>query len=281
MNAETPSLAARGRAMDIALPIAGLIRWRSAFRQFLVRAIARRYRGSALGFVWSLAVPLATLGIYGFVFGTVMQSRWDAGSGAPVDFTLNLFAGLLVFWLMADALTQAPSVIIEHANLVKKAVFPLEILPAVAVGNAAFHAAVNAGVLIAGMVIMGHQLSVTILWLPIVLLPFAILITGIAWLLSALGVFFRDLMPLIGLALTGALFLSPVFYPISRLPPAVADWIQFNPITEVVDQVRCVMLEGRAPEFDALAIYLIVAWIVAGCGLAVFRRLRDSFADVL
>src|SRR5262245_29032710 len=124
MTAATLHTQTRGTPLsDVALPVLPLIRHRVALRQFLARAIARRYRLSAFGFLWTIIVPLVTLGIYTFVFGIVMQSRWDTGDGTG-SFSITLFAGLIVFWLLAEVVTQAPSSIVEHTNLVKKAVFP-------------------------------------------------------------------------------------------------------------------------------------------------------------
>ena len=267
------------RIREALVPLAVLARQRVALWQFLVRAISRRYRVSAFGFLWVLIVPLVTLGIYTFVFGSVMQSRWDTGT-SELPFSLQLFAGLIVFWLMADAMAQAPTCIVEHANLVKKAVFPLEIIPAVVVGAALFHTLINTAILLAATALLAHVPATAVLF-PLVLVPFVILLIGSAWILAALGVYFRDMAHMMTLILTGLLFLSPVFYPLTRLSPALQSIVVFNPVAFIVIQSRRVLLEGKMPDWTGLAIYLIAAWVIASRGFIFFRKARRTFADVL
>ncbi len=267
------------RIREALVPIAVLARHRVALWQFLVRAISRRYRMSALGFLWTIIVPLVTLGIYTFVFGSVMQSRWDTGA-SELPFSLQLFAGLIVFWLMADAMAQAPTSIVEHTNLVKKAVFPLEVIPAVVVGAALFHTLINIAILLAATAVLAHLPASAVL-VPLVLAPFVLLLIGLAWFLAALGVFFRDMSHVINLILTCLLFLSPVFYPLSRLSPGLQAVVAFNPVAFIVIQTRRVLLEGAMPDWSGLAIYFVVAWAIASFGFVFFRKARRTFADVL
>ncbi len=278
MNASTRDL------LEIACPPLVLVRWRSAFAQFLMRAIARQYKMSAFGFLWAALVPLITLGIYAFVFGTVMQSRWDGAvtaTGEPVSFSLYLFAGLLVFWPLAQAAAEACGAIVGHANLVKKAVFPLEIIPLTTVGSAFFHCAINTGVLLGAMLYMHGHIPITVLLFPVVLAPYILMLAGFAWFLSALGVYFRDLSYVIGLVMTGVLFLSPVFYSLNRLGPDLQSLVLVNPISFIVGQSRAVLIEGRMPDWAGLLVYLAVAWVVSALALMFFRRARRNFADVL
>ncbi len=267
------------RPSDLIIPIAVLVRQRVALRQFLVRAISRRYRMSSLGFLWTMVIPLATLAIYTFVFGVVMPS--SNGDGDTTAFTLRLFAGLIVFWLMAEVITQSPNSVVEQTNLVKKSVFPLEVIPAVVVGTSLFHCLISTFVLVAALLAVGAPVHATIAFFPVVVLPLALLLTGLAWLLAGIGVYFRDLMHIVGLLMTGALFLSPVFYPIERLSPGLQTVLMFNPISFIVVEARGVLLEGRAPDWPGLAGYFAVAWLIACLGLAFFRRARKNFADVL
>lgn len=267
------------RPIDTFVPVAVLIRQRVALRQFLMRAIARRYRMSSFGFLWTLVIPLATLAIYSFVFGVVMPT--SLGDGGTTGFVLRLFSGLIVFWLMAEVVTQAPTSVVEQTNLVKKAVFPLEIIPAVIVGNALFHGLVSTIVLVVAMLVLGAEIHLTAVLFPLVVLPLALMMTGFAWLLGAIGVYFRDLTHIVGLVMTGALFLSPVFYPIERLTPGLQQAIMFNPISFIVGEARAVLLQGHAPDWAGLGTYFVVAWVIAALGLGFFRRARKNFADVL
>jgi lipopolysaccharide transport system permease protein len=265
------------RPMDLLVPIAVLLRQRVAYRQFLTRAITRRYRMSSLGFLWTMVIPLATLAIYTFVFGVVIPVE----NVDTTTFTLRLFSGLIVFWLMAEVVTQSPGSVVEQTNLVKKSVFPIEVIPAVVVGTGLFHCLVSTLVLVAALVVLGKPLHLTIVLFPVVVLPLALLLMGLAWLLAGVGVYFRDLTHIVGLLMTAALFLSPVFYPAERLSPGLQRGIMFNPISFIVDQARAVLLDGRMPDWRGLAVYFGVAWMIAALGLAFFRRARKNFADVL
>lgn len=265
------------RPMDPIVPMAVLFRQRVAYRQFLMRAISRRYRMSSLGFLWTMVIPLASLAIYTFVFGVVIPVE----SVDTTTFTLRLFSGLIVFWVMAEIVTQSPGSIVEQTNLVKKSVFPLEIIPAVVVGTALFHCLVSTLVLVAALVVLGKPVHLTIMFFPIVMMPLALLMLGLAWLLAGIGVYFRDLTHIVGLVMTAALFLSPVFYPTERLSPGLQRGIVFNPITVIVDEARAVLLDGHMPDWRRLGLYFAVAWMIAALGLAFFRRARKNFADVL
>jgi lipopolysaccharide transport system permease protein len=277
MNAASPTR--HEHALDLLIPVAVLVRQRVALWQFLLRAISRRYRVSSFGFLWAMVIPLATLAIFTFVFGVVIPS--SSGDGNTTAFALRLFSGLIVFWLMAEVITQSPTSVVEQTNLVKKSVFPLEIIPAVVVGNALFHCLISTIVLAVALVVVGADIHASIALFPLVILPLALLLTGLAWLLAAIGVYFRDLMHIVGLLMTGALFLSPVFYPIERLSPGLQRAIMFNPVTFIVGQARNVLLDGRMPDWRGLAVYFAVAWAVAALGLVFFRRARKNFADVL
>lgn len=103
------------------------------------REIAGRYRGSFIGMLWTLINPLLMLAVYTFVFGMVFQSRWNVATNSKTEFALVLFVGLLVYNLFAECVNRAPGLILANVNYVKKVVFPLEILPWVALGTALFH----------------------------------------------------------------------------------------------------------------------------------------------
>jgi lipopolysaccharide transport system permease protein len=268
--------------LAVLIPVVFLMRQRVALRQFLVRSIKRRYRLSAFGLLWTIIVPLTTLGIYTFVFGVVIESRWSSDeSTGTYGFSLYLFSGLIVFWVLAEIMTQAPTAVIEHTNLVKRAVFPLEILPPVVVGSAIFHALVNTGVFLAALMVLEGRIPATALFLPIVFLPFVLLLAGLSWILAAVGVYFRDIVHMGGLFMTGALFISPVFYSIDRLSPALQTLVMLNPITFIIIQVRLIVLDGQSPDWTGLAFYFLIAWVIASAGFAFFRHARENFADAL
>jgi lipopolysaccharide transport system permease protein len=251
-------------------------------RQLTRREIAARYRGSVLGVLWSLITPLLTLGLYTFLFGVVFRTRWnvDVPEGR-VEFALILFVGLIVHGLLAECLARAPSLILQHTNLVKRVVFPLEILAWSLVGSALFNAGIALLVWAIAATAAGLAPGWTALWLPLVLLPLVLLAMGLTWFLASVGVYLRDINHVIGLVTMVLLFLSPVFYRLEAVPPDFRLLVQINPLTFIIEQTRAVLVWHRSPDLPRLALAVVIGFVAAGLGLAWFQRMRRGFADVL
>ena len=245
------------------------------------REIIGRYKGSAMGLAWSFITPLFMLAIYTFVFSVVFQARWGTSEESKTQFAVVLFAGLIVHTLFSDVINRAPQLVLGNVNYVKKVVFPLEILPVVQLLSATFHALVSVVVLIAAQLVFQGSLPITALLLPVVLLPFLLLTLGLAWWLASLGVFVRDVGQTISLITSVMLFMSPVFFPVQSLPPALQPWMHLNPLTFVIEQVREVVVWGRLPDWQGLAVYSLASIATAWLGFAWFQKTRKGFADVL
>lgn len=224
------------------------------------------------------------LAVYTFVFSVVFKVRLDQGAGIYDDkfaFALLLFAGLILFNLFSECVSRAPGLILANVNYVKKIIFPLEILPWVALGSALFHAGISFLVLLIFLLIIDHPIHWTLVYLPLIVFPFLLLIMGISWLLASIGVFVRDVGQFIGLILTVLLFMSPIFYPASALPESVRDYLFLNPLTFIIEQTRGVILHGQSPDWLGLAVYYLIALSAAWIGLMWFEKTRKGFADVL
>lgn len=245
------------------------------------REIIGRYRGSVMGLLWSFFNPVLMLAIYTFVFSVVFKSRWVGGSDSKTEFALVLFAGLLVFNLFAECLNRAPGLILSNVNYVKKVIFPIELLPVIALGTAAFHFLVSLLVWILFFCVFFGVPSPTILWLPIVLIPLVLITLGFSWLLASLGVFIRDISHVVGITITILMFLSPIFYPVSVLPVKYQLFMKLNPLTFVVEQVRDVMIFHRPLNGFSWLIHFLLSALVAWIGFAWFQKTRKGFADVL
>ena len=258
---------------------------RVLIKHMVLREVASRYKGSLLGLLWAVINPILMLAVYTFFFSVVFQSHWSGAghlsSGSKFEFAIVLYAGLLVFNLFSECIARAPSLILSNANYVKKVVFPLEVLPWVALGSALFHLLIGFGVILVFIVLAGMPLHLSALLFPFVLLPLVPMIMGLSWLLSSVGVFFRDIGQIIGMALTALMFLSPIFYPTSALPESLQGLLYWNPLTFVIEQSRNVLIWGILPDFDSLVIYSLVSLFVAWLGLLAFKAMRSGFADVL
>jgi lipopolysaccharide transport system permease protein len=245
------------------------------------REVLGRYRGSVMGIIWSFLNPLFMLTVYTFVFSVVFKARWNAGGESRVEFALVLFAGLIVFNLFAECVSRAPALILSNANYVKKIIFPLEILPWVSLGAALFHGAVSLTVWILAYMVAFGLPHITVLYMPLILLPYFLFIMGISWMLSSLGVFLRDVSQFVGLLVTVLMFVSPIFYPASSLPEAYRRFLYMNPLTPAIELTRDVLYWGKTPDFGLLSGYLLITAAIACLGFAWFQKTRKGFADVL
>jgi lipopolysaccharide transport system permease protein len=273
-NASQPtSLAALGKS---------LLRNRQLIVQMTRREVVGRYKGSAMGLAWSFFNPVFMLAVYTFVFSVIFKSRWGgAGDDSKTQFAVLLFVGMIVLSLFSDVLNRAPGLILGNVNYVKKVVFPLEILPIIAVGAALFHSLISLGVLLAALALFNGYLHWTIVFTPLVILPLVILTTGLAWMLASLGVFLRDVSQTIVIITTVLMFLSPVFYPVTAVPERFRPFIMANPLTFIIEQTREVLIWGHLPDWLGLGAYTLVATAIAWAGYAWFQKTRKGFADVL
>lgn len=245
------------------------------------REISGRYRGSSLGLIWTLITPLLLLGIYTFVFGVVFSVRWSEGQALDGAFAAILFCGIILHGILGEVLSRSPMSIVTNVNFVKKVVFPLELLVWVTVLSALFHFMLALLILTAFMLVTGHGIPHTAVALPLVLLPFLLLVLGIGWFIASLGVYVRDVGQITGFLATALMFMAPIFYPLTVLPEAYRDFFYLNPLTYVVIETRNVFMAGIWPDVSALLKYWAVALIVFWLGHAWFQKTRGGFADVL
>jgi lipopolysaccharide transport system permease protein len=256
--------------------------WRN--RQLIVqmtkREVVGRYKGSVMGLAWSFFNPVFMLVVYTFVFSVIFKSRWGGGESKTL-FAVVLFVGMIVLGLFSEVLNRAPSLILSNVNYVKKVVFPIEILPVIAIGAALFHSLISLGVLLVAFILFNGYLHWTVIFTPLVLLPLVIVTLGISWMLAALGVFLRDVGQTISIITTVLMFLSPVFYPVTAVPERFRPFIMANPLTFIIEQAREVLVWGHFPNWAGLGIYTVAATVVAWAGYALFQKTRKGFADVL
>lgn len=255
--------------------------YRELIFRFIQRDVSSRYRESFLGIVWSFVTPVLMLGIYTFVFGVIFKSRWAQFTSSKAEFPMILFCGLTTYGIFADTITRAPHLIVGNVNYVKKVVFPLSIFPIISLGSSLVNAVISYSILIVGLSVFSDILQWTSLLLPLVLLPLLLLSLGLSWFFASLGVFIRDIGQILGITVQALLYLSPVFYPISSVPPSIRFLIEMNPLGGVIDNVRNVMIWGTMPNWNIFILWTIIGLIVSVFGYRWFERTRTGFADVL
>lgn len=207
-----------------------------------------------MGLTWSFFNPILMLAVYTFVFSVVFKARWGTGGEeTKTQFAIILFVGMNIFGLFAETLNRAPTLVTANANYVKKVIFPLEVLPVVAIGAALFHTLIGVAVLLIALVLMTGSIPATALALPLVMVPLLLLSLGLGWILSSLGVYVRDVAQTVGIATTVIMFLSPVFYSVNALPEGYRKILMLNPLTFIIEQARATvifwkMAESTGPE---------------------------------
>jgi lipopolysaccharide transport system permease protein len=262
--------------------VASLVRNWPLIVQLARRDILGRYRGSALGVFWSFINPVLMLAVYTLVFSVVFRNRWPGSSSdRPLEFAIVLFAGLIVFGVFGECMQRAPGLIVSQPNFVKKVVFPLEIMPAVVLVAALFHAAISFLVLLVLIGVSHGALEWTAVLEPLILFPLACLCMGLAWFFAALGVYVRDIGQVISVALSALMFLSPLFFPSSALPAALRWMTLVNPLAFPIESSRDLLVFGRMPDFGHLAAYTATCLVVLWGGFAWFQKSRNGFADVI
>lgn len=260
----------------------GLVRHRQLIWQMTKREVVGRYRGSIMGLAWSFFNPILMLLVYTFVFSLVFKMRWGAGAEtSKAEFAIVVFVGMIVHGLFAECVNRAPGLILSNTSYVKKVVFPLEILPWVAMGSALFHTVISLAVLLIFYLIITLSVPSTAILFPLVIFPLVWVTMGCAWFLSATGVFVRDIAHTTGILTTVLMFMSPVFYPMTAVPEGFRVWLLLNPLTFIIEEARNVLIWGQLPNFVGLAIYAAASVIVAWIGFWWFQKTRKGFADVM
>lgn len=248
------------------------------------RDILGRYRGSLAGLAWALLTPLAMVAVYTLVFRGVFQARWGGAAGAAeadgFGFVMRLFAGLTVFTAVSEVAMRATRLIQDNANLVKRVVFPLDLLCVALLMQVALHMLLQVAVLGLMVLVLGNGARLSWLWLPLAFAWTLVLQYVLALLLAAFGCYLRDLQHLVPLAMSGLMFLSPVFYPVHAAPPVLALILTLNPLSVPIELFR---MAWFGDPFDVTLAAVHGAVLLLGLVAArwAFKRLRPGFADLV
>lgn len=251
--------------------------------QFTKREVLARYKGSALGVLWSFITPLLMLTIYTFVFSVIFKARWgnELSDSSQIGFALTLFTGLIAFTVFGECVSKAPGLIVQNPNYVKKVVFPLEILPVSALGSALINSLFSLAILVTVALIANHTVPWTLVFLPLMYLPLILLCLGLSWFLASLGVFVRDVGQFMGLVVQVLFFMTPIVYPTSRIPTDFQFILNLNPLTFIVNHFRRVILWGQVPDWGDFTVMMVATGAVCMLGYIWFMKSKKTFADVV
>lgn len=248
---------------------------------FIKRDILTRYKGSFLGISWAFLNPLFLLLLYTVVFSIILGIRFPGTTGIS-GYSLQLFCGLVPWLAFSETIGRSPSLLLSNVNLVKKTVFPLEILPLVATSTGFIHALFALMILFLAIVLTnGQSLYITVLLLPIVMIPQILFTLGLSWIFSSVGVAFRDLAELVRIFLTAWMFLTPIMYPIEMIPERYRNYVFINPFAVIVEGYRDLIIKGIIPDWRGLLWISFLGVFMTVLGYVWFIRCKKIFADII
>jgi ABC-type polysaccharide/polyol phosphate export permease len=259
-----------------------LFKYRVLIQSLVGRELKARYRGTVLGFVWSFLNPLLLMLVYTVVFGLILKPR-DATFSSPLNYALYLFSGLLPWYWFLSSTLESASVLMTNGNLIKKILFPAEVLPVVTVTANLVNFLFGLPILFLLTILFGGKFTFFILFLPLVIFVQYVFALGFALLISALTVHFRDIRDILGNLLTLWFFSTPIIYSLQLGPiqssPTLRTLLGINPMTHIVEGYHSALYYGQMLHWKRLGITLLVSLVVFWIGYSVFDRLRDSFPE--
>jgi lipopolysaccharide transport system permease protein len=254
---------------------------RAILLRFSGREVSQRYRGSRLGGIWIFLQPLFLLAVYTIAFGLIVKTKWPESRRAGLgEVAMAVYCGLTAFGILSECASRAPTLLAQNQGYVKRAMFPVQMLPLCVVLSAAFHALVNLVILIVLGWLVGGIYAPALL-APLVLVPLILFSCGITLVLSAIGPMYRDLRHFIAPALLAVSFLTPLVYSPSIVPQRLQWLVLWNPLAFTITSIRrLVMWQGGC---DWLAWGL---WLAVGAGFmvwayALFMKLRHEVTDLV
>lgn len=264
------------------------------YRQLIITLVSRelkaRYRGTVLGFFWSLVNPLLLLIVYSIIFGVLLPGSSGRIANSEmqitgINYSIFLFSGLLPWIWFSSSILDASNVLFIHGNLIKKLRFPIEVLPIMNVLTNLVHFVLGVPILLLFILLLGKGIAVTpwLLFFPVAVFVQLIFTLGLCFLVSALTVHFRDLRDILANLLTLWFFATPVIYPFMsqqiQQHKAVVLALSLNPMTHIIEAYHYTFFFGSLPHWKKIPVTLLVGCLFFYLGYLIFDKLRDTFVE--
>jgi len=249
-----------------------LVRYRWLLYELVIRDLLVRYRGTVLGFAWTLLNPLIFVVIYTLVFSIYLRQ-------AIHDFPLYLLSGLIPWLWISTTVGQAVTAILDGRTYVGKTLLPIELLVLIPVLSNGLNFLLTIALLFFVSLALGVNVGWALLFLPLLVLIELCMTLGISLLVATCNVFYRDLQQLVGYAITALFFLSPIFYARSSVPPKLQFIVVFNPLAAMLSGYQSVFYYGTPPSWRELLFAAGFAAAILLLGLRYLNVNRDAFAE--
>ena len=261
----------------------GLYKYRVLIQNLVSRELKARYRGTILGFLWSFFNPLLLMIVYTIVFGFIIPARFPGLGESRLFYALFLFCGVLPWTWFASSSLESANVLMVQGNLIKKILFPVEILPIVVVTSNFVHFLFGLPILFLFALLMLKKFTVYVLFFPVVILVQFVFSLGFSLIVSSLTFHFRDVKDILSNMLTLWFFCSPIIYPMTFETIQRNKWLRLmldlNPMTHIMQGYQNCLFFGEMIRWRRLGVTLLVSLVLFVIGYAIFDRLRDSFPE--
>lgn len=260
--------------------VRNLFERRMLIYQLVRRDFEQRFVGSAAGWLWGLIHPIVLLISWVFVFEFCLHTKLPANE-VTQNYSLFLFCGFLPWLLFQETVTRCASALLDHSNLIKKTVFPSEVVPVSIFLSSLINHLLVLGLVIAIVGISVGHFSIWMFSLPIYMLLIGFFAVGIGWIVASLQVYLRDTAQVLAVVLTLWFWITPIMITEEQLPKQAQFLIRLNPLALIVRAYRERLLSYRFPSLHDLLVVTAYSLAVFILGGLFFRHLKSGFADVL
>lgn len=254
--------------------ISEIYKYRELLKNNVKKEIRGKYKNSILGVLWTFLNPLLQIAVYATIFSLIL-------SNTPPNYAIFVCVGLIPWTFFTTSITQAAFTIVGNGNIVKKVYFPREILPLSVVLSGAVNFAISALIIVGFAIFSGIGLSWHLVFLPVILLIQILMQLAIAFVISAVTVYIRDVEHFIQIALMMLFYATPIVYSTDKLPPTFQKLLNLNPMTAIIEGYRSIFYSQTIPNFKYLGVWAVVSLVMLVVGWMIFNKLQKGFAEEL
>ena len=251
-----------------------LYNYRELLKTSITKDVGGKYKHSFLGVIWSFVNPLLQIAVYALVFQVILKSNIE-------NYAVYLCCGLVPWQYFSSVVLRGAATIIDNGNIIKKVYFPREILPISVVASEGVNFLISTTIILGFVIFGGIGLSWNILWYFLILVIQIIVSIGIAFIVSSLTVYFRDLLHLLGILMQLLFYATPIVYSMDSVPASMKWLLMLNPMSYLIEGYRNIFYNKTMPNFEGLLIALVMGVILCVCGYFIFRKLEKRFAEEL